>query len=273
LTDYAERHREQQAADLKGATLAVMAKRASDNACGDPDWRSRLIFNGAKRPTPKSVLANAITALRYSPEWWGALAYDEFALRVVPVKHLPWGAVKECRWTDNDDRLTTDWLHHQGIFVSVETAGLAIQTVAMESRFHPVRQYLNALKWDGVARVEHWLNRYAGAAPTKYSNAVGQCTLVAAVSRIYRPGGKADNVAILQAKQGALKSTLVKTLAGEWFTDEIADLGSKDSAMQTAGVWLVELSELDSMSRSESGKIKAFISRTTDRFRPPTRGR
>jgi predicted P-loop ATPase len=74
---------------------------------------------------------------------------------------------------------------------------------------------------------------------------------------------------ILEGVQGLKKSTALKTIAGDWFTDEIADLGSKDAAMQTRGVWIIEIAELDSMSRSDVSKIKSFMSRSTDRFRPP----
>jgi predicted P-loop ATPase len=84
-----------------------------------------------------------------------------------------------------------------------------------------------------------------------------------------QPGCKADCVLILEALQGKGKSTGVKILAGEWFADEIADLGTKDAAMQTRGVWILELAELDAMSRAEASKIKAFVSRGTDHFRPP----
>jgi predicted P-loop ATPase len=65
------------------------------------------------------------------------------------------------------------------------------------------------------------------------------------------------------------RAATLRTLAGEYFTDEVADLGSKDAAMQTRGVWIIELSELDSLSHIEVARIKAFMSRTTDRFRPP----
>ncbi|MCX6619995.1 MAG: virulence-associated E family protein, partial [Acidobacteria bacterium] len=87
--------------------------------------------------------------------------------------------------------------------------------------------------------------------------------------RIYQPGAKADCCLILEGPQGLKKSTALKTIAGEWFTDEMADLGSKDAAMQTRGVWIIEIAELDSMSRGDVGRIKAFMSRSTDRFRPP----
>jgi predicted P-loop ATPase len=93
--------------------------------------------------------------------------------------------------------------------------------------------------------------------------------MISAVARIYRPGAKADCCLILEGPQGIRKSTALRTLAGEYFTDELADLGSKDAAMQTRGVWIIELSELDSLSNSEVARIKAFMSRTTDRFRPP----
>ena len=97
----------------------------------------------------------------------------------------------------------------------------------------------------------------------------GRAMLIAAVARIYNPGCKVDTVPIFEGAQGARKSTAVKALFDPWFSDELADLGSKDAAMQTRGVWGIEVSELDAMSRMEVSRIKAFITRTTDRFRPP----
>jgi len=118
-------------------------------------------------------------------------------------------------------------------------------------------------------RVDRWLTTYLGTAETAYSRAVGSRWLISAVARIFRPGSKADCCLILEGPQGTRKSTALRTLAGEYFTDELADLGSKDAAMQTRGAWIIELSELDSLSHSEVARIKAFMSRTTDRFRPP----
>jgi predicted P-loop ATPase len=141
--------------------------------------------------------------------------------------------------------------------------------VAKDLTFHPVREYLDALRWDGITRIDTWLSVYLGAEATDYTTAVGARWLMSAVARIYRPGVKADCCLILEGSQGLMKSMSLKTIAGPYFTDEIADLGSKDSAMQTRGVWIIEIAELDSMTRSEVGRIKAFMSRSTDRFRPP----
>jgi predicted P-loop ATPase len=144
-----------------------------------------------------------------------------------------------------------------------------VQTAAQDHLFHPVKTYLHGIQWDGVERLDRWLSVYLGAADTEYSRAVGSRWLISAVARIFRPGTKADCCLILEGPQGIRKSTALRTLAGEYFTDELADLGSKDAAMQTRGVWIIELSELDSLSNSDVARIKAFMSRTTDRFRPP----
>ena len=150
-----------------------------------------------------------------------------------------------------------------------KSPGQAAQTAARDRPFHPLRAYLKGLRWDGVKRVDRWLTTYLGAAETEYSRAVGSRWLISAVARIFRPGAKADCCLILEGPQGIRKSTALRTVAGEYFTDELADLGSKDAAMQTRGAWIIELSELDSLSHSEVSRIKAFMSRTTDRFRPP----
>ena len=215
------------------------------------------------------VLANAIAAIRHAPEWRGVLAFNEFGFGTVVLRPAPWGIVPKGEWTDYEDRLAADWLQRQGVLVSVEVAGQAVQTVARDRPFHPVRAYLKGLRWDGVERVDRWLTAYLGAVETEYVRAVGSRWLVSAVARIFRPGAKADCCLILEGPQGIRKSTALRTLAGEYFTDELADLGSKDAAMQTRGVWIIELSELDSLSHSEVSRIKAFMSRTTDRFRPP----
>jgi hypothetical protein len=236
-------------------------------------WRKDLLR--AKPPMNNTegrilpVLANAIAAFRHAPEWGGVLAFNEFALGTVALKATPWGIVPKGEWTDHEDRLAAEWLQRQGILVSVDVAGQAVQTAARDHAFHPVKAYLQGLQWDGVQRVDGWLSAYLGTADTEYARAVGSRWLISAVARIFRPGAKVDCCLILEGPQGIRKSTALRTLAGEFFTDELADLGSKDAAMQTRGVWIIELSELDSLSHSEVARIKAFMTRTTDRFRPP----
>ncbi len=100
---------------------------------------THLLLNHAR--APRAVLANAITALRLAPEWEGVLGFNEFSLATVALKGPPWpGGRGGCDWTDHEDRLTADWMQHHNICVSVDVAGLAIQTVARDCSFHPVRE-------------------------------------------------------------------------------------------------------------------------------------
>jgi predicted P-loop ATPase len=235
------------------------------------DWKSRLLLS--KSGTPKPILANAITALREAPAWFGVLAYDEFARETVIRSAPPWDAKfvnwAQRAWTSHDDLLATEWLQREDISVTAAVAAQAVEAAAHESSFHPVKDYLEGLEHDGRPRLDSWLTSCLGVAATPYHHEVGRAIMIAAVARIFDPGCKVDTVPIFEGPQGARKSTAIKTLFEPWFSDELADLGSKDAAMQTRGVWGLEVSELDAMSRAEVSRTKAFVTRTTDRFRPP----
>jgi predicted P-loop ATPase len=232
-----------------------------------PDWRKWLILNTSD--APRAILANVLTALRGAPELHGALAFNEFAVRVETKRDLPWGKKSGELWTDNDDRLTAEWLQKHDIFVNTNLAGEGVQTVAAERKFHPVRDYLTALEWDGVERLDRLAVDYLGAADKGITRMFARRWMISGVARVFRPGAKADCCLVLEGRQGIGKSTFLKILGGDWFTDQLADLGSKDASMQCHGVWIIEIAELDAMNRSESSRTKAFMSQTFDRFRLP----
>ena len=234
-------------------------------------WRDRLIVD--KRGTAKPVFVNAAHALREAPAWHDVLAFDEFAKRTMMMQPPPWDNVPtafEARpWTTQDDLQTTEWLQQQNILVTISVTERAIEMVSTERRYHPVLEYLSSLEWDGVPRLDLWMIVHLGAENNDYNKMVARCTLIGAVARVSDPGCKVDNMPIFEGLQGIGKSSMAQALFEPWFSDEIADLGSKDAAMQAQGIWAIEIAELDAMSRGEVSKIKAFTSRRTDRFRPP----
>jgi predicted P-loop ATPase len=250
----------------------VQAGRFDGAAELEQFWHSRLILNS--QMTPRALLANAITAFREAPRWQEVLCRDEFARMTVMRKPAPWigaedGAFVPRVWTADDDFRATEWIQREGIHVDVKTVAKAIEGVASEQPFHPVRDYLSGLQWDGRQRIETWLTDFLGVENSDYARAVGARWLISAVARVFQPGCKADCALIIEGKQGIGKSTALKILGGRWFTDELADFGSKDAAMQVRGVWIIEIAELATLGRSEVGSIKAFMSRSVDRFREP----
>jgi predicted P-loop ATPase len=230
-------------------------------------WTLGLSLNN--RGVPLGNLRNVLFALRNAPEWQGVLAYDEFAARVITQNALPWGDPRVEGWADEHDTLTCEWIQEQGIPAAAAVVGRAIQTVAREKPMHPVRNYLHALKWDLTQRLDTWLARYLGAEDGPYVQAVGSRFLISAVARVEQPGCKVDQVLILEGAQGILKSSALHALADPWFTDRLSALGGKDAAMEIAGVWLVEMAELDALVRATLPATKSFVTRRHDRFRPP----
>jgi predicted P-loop ATPase len=231
---------------------------------GGSDWHEVLMV-GRKGVLPN--LANAIAALRSAPEWAGVLAFNEHALTITTRRETPFGSVDE--WTDLQTCLLEEWFQHQEMPISNADCNKAIEIVSRDQRYHPVKDYLNSLTWDGQPRLDGWLSRYLGAEPTRLNEAVGSSWMTSAVARAEQPGAQVDHTLILEAPQGRGKSTAISVIGDPFYTDDIAELGTKDASLSTAGVWIVELSELDAMSRAEVSKVKAFLSRRVDRFRPP----
>lgn len=146
----------------------------------------------------------------------------------------------------------------------------AILARAMLHRHHPIREWMNALHWDGVPRIDTWLPKYLDAVDSEYTRLVGRLFLISMVARIQKPGCKVDTMLILEGQQGAGKSSALKVLAGsEYFSDALPEIGSKDASLAFRGRWLIEVAELAASSKAEAEHLKAFLSRDTERYRPP----
>jgi predicted P-loop ATPase len=142
-----------------------------------------------------------------------------------------------------------------------------IERIARQNPFHPIRDYLNSLQWDGVPRLDKWLHNYLGAKDTELNSVFGRIHLIAAVRRVRQPGCKYDTMLVLQGRQGRGKSSTVCALCPEedYFTDNLT-LGAdqKQIIEITTGKWLVEQAELDGMGKKDASTIKAMISRRID---------
>ena len=234
------------------------------------NWKEDLVTNRNGEYSGNEL--NAITALEQAPQLQGLVAYNEFSDEVTIMQPAPWRNIKDPEpWSDVDRIELQAWLQAQEI--SVNRANVvqdAVITVARRKTYNPVTEYLDGLEWDHTFRLAHWLDEYMGAiGEPRYLDAIGPKILVGAVARAYEPGCKLDVVPVLEGPQGKGKSTAVRILGHPWNADGVPDLSTKDAAIQIQGVWLVELEELTSMSRADVEHVKAFLSRSTDRYRPP----
>ena len=229
-------------------------------------WIKKCIVG---RGEPLPILANALIALEATMP--AAFAYDEMMrapILMTPLK--PEGGFLPRTVGDVDVGLVQEKLQHLGLRrITKDTVHQAVDIRASERRFHPVRDYLNSLRWDGRLRIAKFACVYLGSEPTPYADQIGSMFLISMVARIFDPGCKVDHMLVLEGPQGALKSTACSILGGNWFSDNLPDItAGKDVAQHLNGKWLIEVSEMHAMNRAESAQLKAFITRTIERYRP-----
>ena len=184
-----------------------------------PDWLHGALDDERGRILP--VLRNVALALRSAPELKDAFTFDELQRAVIVEERLPLADGADPGnsgdpprpLSDADVSQVQEWLQSMGLpRIGREVTHQAVALRAQERAFHPIRQYLDALKWDGRARLDSWLTDYMGAAATPYTSAIGRLFTVAAVARIHEPGCKADYVLVLEREQGIGKSRAYEAL-------------------------------------------------------------
>ena len=194
--------------------------------------------------------------------------YNEFTGRYEFTNPAPWHRGKMPRSLMVDDMdlkllkgyLATKW----GFEKSIEELEQAITNVAYNRRFHPVREYLEGLKWDGRERLDTWLTDYLGVEDTPYARACARKVLCAAVMRVMMPGIKFDHVLVLEGAQDVGKSTAVDIIGGKWAADAPVDPHSRDTVDMMQGRWIIELAEMEVVRRTDEEALKAFITRKRD---------
>ena len=245
---------------------------AKPQSSGEADWIA--LCQRDKNGKSLSNLANVMIALRNDQDPSQSFALDEMLqapmlMQILPGEPNPQN-FKPRPLTDHDVTRCQELLQLAGLKgIGKDVMHQAIDRRALECKFHPVREFLNNLEWDGTKRIHKWLSTYLGAECSPYTEAVGLMFLISMIARVYRPGCKADYMPVLEGPQGVKKSTACSILGGEWFSDSLPDVtAGKDVSQHLPGKWLIEIAEMSAMTKAETTQLKAFISRTEERYRP-----
>lgn len=248
-------------------------------------WQRLWHFGESGQPLP--TLHNVMLTLRNHPKLAKIIRYDEMLRAPVLLDQIP--------NTPHDPTIPRQLRDADVIAIQEEIQLVGLRRVAKgtvqdgidlrseQDRFHPVKDYLNGLVWDGEPRVDKWLTYYLGAEPDealtgddkkrklRYLSKIGRLFMIAMVARILRPGCKADYMLILEGPQGALKSSACRIIAGQWFSDNLPDLSRGDAvrlSMHLRGKWLIEIAEMSSFNAAESHTLKEFLTQTEERYTP-----
>ncbi len=265
--------------DVKKTLVADKKASAAEDFGADPDapapkekkkdsWISKLTF--AESGGIKPDVTNAVLIMENDEALQG-IRYNLLARCVEVTGTLPWSRPDKY-WREADEAQLYTWIADRyGVQFPQNKFRIALDTVVDRRRFNPLVDYLNGLPdWDGVERVEDLLIDYLGAAANKYTREVTKRTLIGAVKRAYEPGCKFDYVLVLDGKPGIGKSTLLRTLGGEFFADSLSltDTRDKTAAEKIQGVWIMEIGEMQGTRKADLDAIKGFISRQVDEYRP-----
>lgn len=143
----------------------------------------------------------------------------------------------------------------------------ALLISAQARAFHPIKEYLDALEWDGIPRIFKVLRDVFGVAITDYSQEILKKWMTAAVARVYEPGTKFDEMLVAVGEQGTEKSTFFRKLAINWFSDTFFSVSGKEAFEQLRGAWIMEIAELAGFKKADLESVKHFVSKTHDEYR------
>lgn len=201
------------------------------------------------------------------------MKFNEFAQETFICGNVPWQENNFRAWKNYDDSSLFSLIQSEYGMKNRNDYFDALRNVSMKNRFHPVRELLDSLEWDGTEKIRSLPVDYLGVEDTEYNYQVFKLSMLGAVARIYDPGCKFDYMTIFTGKQGLGKSTFLRKLAmkDEWFSDNLDGLDTNDALQLLLGTWILELAELKSFARTMGGvdSIKRFLSSTQDKFRLP----
>lgn len=230
------------------------------------DWQKLLEID--KQGKVKDTITNIAVIIRYDDSLQN-IVYNEFKDTIDVIGELPWRPVKP-GWNDSDLANAKVYFERvYGIWSPAKFKDALLAVVSSERVYHPVKEYFATLTWDGVKRIDTLLIDYFGAEDSPYTRAVIRKTLVAAVARIFEPGKKFDSILVLNGPQGKGKSTFFSILGKQWFSDSlsIADMRDKTAAEKLQGYWILEISEMNGIKKTDVETVKSFVSRQDDKFR------
>ena len=250
-----------------GNVVPVAAPQAEPEPSAALGWRE-LDLSVSDKSKPYANLDNVARILARHPSWKGQIWLDEFSHRVMWAD----GDGSPREWGDPDDIRLTLWIQRaMGIpEIKVSTVADGVNAAAQEAKRHPLRDWLNSLTWDGEDRLRHLFPDGFAADRTAYSEAVGRCFMVSLVARALcesRDGIKVDTVPVIEGSQGIGKSTGLRILGGDWYSEIHEEITGKDFLQAIEGKWLVEISELHAFRKAEVERIKGILSCQVDTYR------
>ena len=229
------------------------------------------MLESTEKGSVRNSIRNCLTVFQNDPLLSGAIAKNLLTERVDIVKPIGYHRIGTAI-TDTDMNYLLLYLEETYGLTSEKKITAAIGIVANENGYHPVRDYLNGLSWDGQERIRYCLRHFLGADTDQYTYEALRLFLLGAIHRAFCPGCKFEVMLCLVGGQGAGKSTFFRLLAvkDEWFSDDLRKLDDDNVYRKLQGHWIIEMSEMIATANAKSiEEIKSFLSRQKETYKIP----
>lgn len=240
-----------------------------ENKEEDIHWMQYLEMDKLGRYKP--TIENITLIIENDDNLKGKIALNDFSHRTVMRKDMPWheviNKVEGDPWKDSDDSALRHYVEKVYNISNPMKVNDALMIVEEKNKFHPIRNYLNSLTWDGVERVDNLFINYLGAVDNFYTRAVTRKSLLAGVARVFNPGVKFDYMLVLVGRQGIGKSHILNLLGQNWYSDSLNTVQGKEAYEQLQDAWIIEMAELSATKKAEAEAVKHFISKREDIYR------
>lgn len=217
------------------------------------------------------TINNCMMVLQRDPLLKGAIRKNELSGKIDVVGDLGWNRTSSSL-TDTDVYQIQWYLEKNYGLKHDRNINKAMNIVANENKYHPIREYLEHLTWDGQSRISSLLPKYLGADKNTYTKEIMRLLMLAAIHRVYEPGCKFEIMVCLVGGQGAGKSTFFRFLAihDEWFSDDLKRMDDGNVYRKLQGHWIIEMSEMMATVNAKSIEdIKSFLSRQKETYKIP----
>ncbi len=233
------------------------------------------IYANLKKNDKDNVLQtidNCVYVLEHDEMLVGAVRFNMLTERECIVRDVGWTRTGDAI-TEKDMSYLKLYFERNYHLNSEKHLRDALCVVANENRFHPIQDYLNALKWDGQERIRKILSKYLGTAENDIlDEAYMRLFLLGAISRVFEPGVKFDLMLCLVGGQGAGKSSFFRllTVRDEWFSDDLKKIDDENVYRKMKGHWIIEMSEMLATVNARSIEdVRSFLSRTKETYKVP----
>lgn len=216
-----------------------------------------------------STVKNIDTIFKNDIRLKNVFRHNQFDSRNYVFSTLPWRKVPKPEPLKNVD-YSGIRNHFEKVYGISSSAKIddSLNLDMEKNSYHPIKQYLQDLEWDKKPRIDTLMIDYFGTKDNIYYREAIRKMLVGAVARVINPGCKFDLVLVIVGSQGTGKSTFIKKLAVDWFSDTFTTYDGTRALEQLQGCWIVEMAELTNMKKTEVETVKHFLSKQEDTFRP-----